>query len=65
LSKLDKRNLAVLIKGFNYGLILSDQEIDEKNYINTYSLNKENDTLYSFNTASMRNKRYLVKVTRK
>lgn len=53
--------MAILIKGVNYGLIISDQEKDEKNYNKIYSLNKESDTLY---TASMRSKRLLVKVTR-
>lgn len=53
--------MGILIKGVNYGLIISDQEKDEKNYNKIYSLNKESDTLY---TASMRSKRLLVKVTR-
>lgn len=61
LNKLAKISLAILIKGVNYGLIISDQEKDEKNYNKIYSLNKESDTLY---TASMRSKRLLVKVTR-
>jgi len=64
LDKLALKSLAVLIKGNNYGLIISDKEIDEKNYFSKYDLNKDTDTLYSYNTTSIMSKRYLVKVTR-
>ena len=64
MDKLALKSLAVLIKGNNYGLIISDKEIDEKNYFSKYDLNKDTDTLYSYNTTSIMSKRYLVKVTR-
>ncbi len=74
IGKIDKKTLAVLIEGLNYGTLVSFKEIDEFNSIRTpgstagLDLNKETDTLYNFKTnitrgGSERRKRFLVKVT--
>jgi hypothetical protein len=63
IGKVEKKNLAVLIEGLEYGTLVSDTEIDEFHYTHpaVLNLNKETDTLYSFKTNitwGMRRKRF-------
>src|SRR5258705_12868926 len=74
IGKIDKKTLAVLIEGLEYGTLVSDKEMDDFNSIRTLDstagldLNKETDVLYKFQTnitrgGSENSKGFLVKVT--
>jgi hypothetical protein len=77
IGTVDKKTLAVLIEGLEYGSVVSEKEIDDFDYTHPplvagLNLNKETDTLYIYKTnitgggvlpSGNRRKRFLVKVT--